>query len=246
MNARKPVLFLGGSSDIALAVARNYAAAGFPVLLTARDPQVLETTCQDFNLRYGVQAQVLQLDIDCEDSRGAFLEEISPEGGLEGIVCSIGVMVDQQTAQERLELVREMFDVNFSQTCLMIEELLTRLVRGSFVIGISSVAGDRGRKKNYFYGAAKAGFNAYLSGLRNRLDSEGVQVLTVKPGFVRTKMTVGMNLPPALVVSPKTVARDIFKAQRNGKNQIYTPWFWYWIMLVIRIIPERIFKRLSI
>jgi short-subunit dehydrogenase len=118
--------------------------------------------------------------------------------------------------------------------------------RRGFIVGVSSVAGDRGRKANYIYGSAKAGFSAYLSGLRNRLNDSGVQVLTVKPGFVNTKMTEGLDLPPKLTASPSEVAEDIFNAQQKGRNILYTKPIWMVIMLIIKHIPEFIFKKMSI
>ena len=119
--------------------------------------------------------------------------------------------------------------------------------RGSgAIIGISSVAGDRGRASNFIYGSAKAGFTAFLSGLRNALASKGVQVLTVKPGFVATQMTAGKDLPPRLTAQPAEVARAIVSAHKKGRDVIYVKPVWRIVMLVIRTIPERVFKRLPL
>jgi decaprenylphospho-beta-D-erythro-pentofuranosid-2-ulose 2-reductase len=116
---------------------------------------------------------------------------------------------------------------------------------GGFVCALSSVAGERGRQSNYVYGAAKAGLTAYLSGLRNRFASAGVRVLTVKAGVVDTRMSAGM--PGArLAASPAAVARTVVRAVTSGRDVVYVPWFWRWIMLVIRLIPERVFKRLKL
>jgi short-subunit dehydrogenase len=114
------------------------------------------------------------------------------------------------------------------------------------IIGISSVAGDRGRGSNFVYGSSKAGFSAFLSGLRNSLVCDGVHVLTVKPGFVDTQMTAGMNLPPVLTAHPEEVAKAILKAHRRGANEIYVRSIWRLIMLVIRNIPEPVFKKLKL
>jgi len=114
------------------------------------------------------------------------------------------------------------------------------------IVGISSVAGERGRQSNYFYGSAKAGFTAYLSGLRNRLFREGVQVLTVKPGFVYTRMTEAMTLPALVTATPEQVANAIYKAVLAKKNVIYVKWFWRWIMLLIKMIPETVFKKMKL
>jgi short-subunit dehydrogenase len=119
--------------------------------------------------------------------------------------------------------------------------------RGSGVmVGISSVAGERGRKSNYLYGSAKAGFSAYLSGLRNALYAHGVQVITVKPGFIYTSMTEGLSLPPMLTAKATEVADSVYGAIEKRKDIIYIKWFWKWIMWIIRNIPEKIFKKLSL
>ena len=113
-------------------------------------------------------------------------------------------------------------------------------------MGISSVAGERGRATNYVYGSAKAGFTAFLSGLRNRLAKNGVHVVTVLPGFVATKMTEGMDLPTRLTAQPEEVAKAVFKAVKRTKNTIYIKPIWWIIMVIIRLIPERLFKGLNI
>jgi decaprenylphospho-beta-D-erythro-pentofuranosid-2-ulose 2-reductase len=114
------------------------------------------------------------------------------------------------------------------------------------ITGISSVDGARGRQSNYLYGSAKAGFTAYLEGLRNRLYHQKVHVLSVQPGFVDTRMTEGMPLPPLLTATPGLVAEAVYKAIKKKRNIIYVKWFWRWIMLIIRNIPEPVFKKLKL
>jgi len=115
------------------------------------------------------------------------------------------------------------------------------------LVAVSSVAGDRGRQSNYPYGASKAALDAYLSGLRNRAYPLGINVITIKPGFVRTRLTEGkVNPNSPLLASPERVAGDIFNAVRVGRSICYTPWFWAYIMCIIRLIPEFIFKRLKL
>jgi short-subunit dehydrogenase len=119
--------------------------------------------------------------------------------------------------------------------------------RGSgIIIGISSVAGDRGRASNYIYGSAKAAFTTYLSGLRNRFSSKGIQVITVKPGYVNTKMTENYKLPKILTAQPIQVGTDIWKAFAKKRDIIYSLWFWRWIMVIIKLIPEFLFKKLKL
>jgi short-subunit dehydrogenase len=108
------------------------------------------------------------------------------------------------------------------------------------------VAGERGRQSNYFYGSAKAGFTAYLSGLRNRLFTEKVHVLTVKPGFVYTKMTENLPLPKLLTAVPEDVAKVVYSGVMKKKNVVYVKWFWRWIMLIIKSIPEFMFKKMKL
>ena len=155
---------------------------------------------------------------------------------------------DQEAAQKKFDLVRQSVDTNFTAQISLMERFATAMEmrKKGFILGISSVAGDRGRGSNYIYGASKAAITTYLSGLRNRLNKFGVQVLTVKPGFVSTAMTADLDLYPLLTATPERVAQDIYRAQQKGKTNLYTPWFWQEIMLIIRCIPESIFKRLSL
>jgi short-subunit dehydrogenase len=165
-----------------------------------------------------------------------------------GVVCAVGYLGDQKRAEQDFDEAKKLIDTNFTG-CVSILNIVANdfeARKKGFIIGISSVAGDRGRLSNYMYGSAKAAFSTYLSGLRNRLQKSGVHVLTVKPGFVATKMTAGMDLPPLLSSSPEEVSEDVFRAYKTGKDELYTKWFWKWIMLTIRLIPEKIFKKLRL
>ncbi len=115
-----------------------------------------------------------------------------------------------------------------------------------YIIGISSVAGERGRQSNYIYGSAKGSSSVYLSGLRNRLNKSNGNVITVLPGFIRTKMTENMDLPEKLMATPEEVAEYVYKAYRKSKDIVYTKWFWRLIMFIIKIIPEKIFKSMDL
>jgi len=153
---------------------------------------------------------------------------------------------DQAKAQVIWDEARLILETNFTG-CVSALNILANhfeLKRTGFICAITSVAGDRGRQSNYHYGAAKAGLSVYLQGLRNRLFPAGVNVITVKPGFVDTRMTYGR---PGLflLASPESVAQGIFRAIVKGKSVVYLPWFWRPIMLIVRSIPETIFKRLK-
>ena len=159
-----------------------------------------------------------------------------------------GFLGDQQKAESDWEECHRILQVNFVGAVSILNRIAEKYIAGGHgtIVGISSVAGERGRKSNYLYGSAKAGFTAYLSGLRNRLFSKGIHVLTVQPGFVYTKMTEHLTLPAPLTATPEQVAAAIATAVRKKKNIIYVKWFWRWIMLVIRCIPEPVFKKMNL
>jgi short-subunit dehydrogenase len=240
------LLILGAKSDIAKAVAHRFAREGFDLLLAARDHGDLEPDLKDIYVRYGVRAEALEFDALDYEGHETFYEGI-PANPI-GVVCVAGYLGDQELAQKDFKEAETILDTNY-KGCVSIlniiaSDLETR--REGFIITVSSVAGDRGRQSNYLYGSAKAGLTAYLSGLRNRLQKSGVQVMTVKPGFVNTAMTEGMGLPSLLTAEPAEVAEDIYRAFQKKKDVLYTKWFWRYIMLIIRNIPERVFKRLKL
>ena len=139
----------------------------------------------------------------------------------------------------------EVMDVNYKGPILFINEI-KKILKTGFIIGISSVAGERGRQKNYIYGSAKSAFSTYLSGLRQALSKTNINVITVHPGFVKTKMTKDIKTIKFLTTTPDKVALDIFNGQQSNKSIIYTKFYWRYIMLIINIIPESLFKRLNL
>lgn len=243
-------VIVGATSEIARAVARELAKDGKPLLLAARDGEELEVLAEDLRIRSGVEVTTITIDVADFDTHEDFVNRcISALGTVEGIVLCQGFMADQEQAAGNWSLARQMIDVNFASAVSLGNRFATHMVANGrgYVCGVSSVAGDRGRQSNYIYGATKAAFSTYLGGLRNRLYRSGVAVITVKPGFVDTAMTWGLLKPGSpLVAAPERVARDIARAIRKRKNVVYTPWFWAVVMLIIRLIPEPIFKRLSL
>jgi short-subunit dehydrogenase len=240
------VLVLGGASDIGLAIARAFAALGYDIQLAARRPAELEADCCDIALRHRVKATAHRFDVLETGQFKNFL------GNLEELptvaVCCIGLLGDQRAGEQDPAAAAGVMRTNFEGPALILGMLANHFeARGSGVIvGISSVAGDRGRASNYIYGAAKAGFTAFLSGLRNRLVRQGVHVLTVKPGFVATRMIAGLKTPAMLTATPQEVARAVLRAAERRLDVIYVRPSWALVMGIIRIIPETIFKRLSI
>lgn len=240
------VLIIGARSDIAKAVAREYAKHGYDLYLAARNAGDLAEFANDINVRTQRTVTTVELDILDVESHKSFYDAL-PDKPL-GIVSAVGYLGDQQKAQEDFKEARLIMDTNYTGIVSILNIIANDFEkrRSGFIVGISSVAGDRGRKSNYLYGSAKAALTAYLSGLRNRLYDAQVHVLTVKPGFVATRMTADMDLPEKLTAQPEEVAVDIYKAQQGNRNVLYTKWIWRWVMLVIRLIPEWKFKGMSI
>ncbi len=241
------VLILGATSAIARAVANEFAAHGYDLILAGRDREELDLSAADLGLRHGVRASVLHLDVLAVQTHQAVLDSCLSAAGetLEGAVVCFGYLGDQAAAQAEFSEARRILDTNFTGCVSVLNVLANHFEkkRAGFICALSSVAGDRGRQSNYLYGAAKAGLATYLQGLRNRLFHANIRVITIKPGFVDTKMTFGR---PGLflVASPQAVGRGIYASIAKGKDVVYLPWFWRLIMFAIRHIPEWLFKRL--
>lgn len=240
------VLIIGAKSDTAKALAREYASHGFGLYLAARNSHELDDFVHDLDIRYQSKATCIDLDILDFASHASFYESLDVKPA--GVITTVGYLGDQVSAQNYLEEAERILNTNFTGVVSLLNIVANDFEqRGNgFIVGLSSVAGDRGRRSNYIYGSAKAGFTAYLSGLRNRLSNTGVHVMTVKPGFMNTRMTENMDLPPALTAQPVEAARQIYRAQQKNRNVIYVKWMWRWIMLIIQHIPEFIFKRTNI
>lgn len=240
------ILIIGAKSDIAKAVARKYAKKGYNLYLAARKSSELEEFANDIKIRTQRDVKCVELDILDYASHEAFYDALE-EKPL-GVLSAVGYLGEQDKAQRDFKEVKKIIDTNYTGVVNLLNIIANDFEKrkSGFIIGISSVAGDRGRKSNYIYGSAKAALTAYLSGLRNRLYVANVHVLTVKPGFVATKMTEGMDLPEKLMAQPEAVAEDIYRAQQKNKNVLYTKWIWRWVMLIIKVIPEFQFKKMSI
>ena len=241
------VLILGAGSDIAFALARKFAGANHAhIILASRNMPLLEDRAKDLAIRYGVAAEAVPFDAVDYGSHAGFYHRLDCKPDV--VAVAFGHMVEQENAQARFDEIRRTVETNLLGAMSILEIVAADFEdRGhGTIIGVSSVAGERGRKKNYIYGAAKAGFTAFLSGLRNRLCSRGVRVMTVLPGFVRTKMTDTMDLPAPLTAEPEEAAADIHRAFEKKRDIVYTKPLWRWIMLVIRHIPESLFKRLNL
>jgi len=240
------VLILGANSDVAEALAKLLAKKGHELILAGRSMEKLTVLKSDLAIRYGTNNLIVNFDAEKTDEHEGFYDslEVKPDW----VISSFGLLVDQDKASSDAALTAKSYLVNMLGAVSILEIIANDLSRqkSGVIVGISSVAGDRGRASNYTYGGAKAGFTAYLSGLRNRLYKSGVHVITINPGFIDTKMTAHLELPKLLTASPDEVAAKIAKAIRKKSNIVYVKWFWRYIMLIIKLIPEGIFKRLNL
>jgi decaprenylphospho-beta-D-erythro-pentofuranosid-2-ulose 2-reductase len=241
----KHVLILGATSGMAQAIAKKFAAEGWDLSLAALEPELLGPIAGDLRVRSGVQVQPLQFDATSFATHHDFYEALATKPDV--VIAAFGYMGDEDAARADFDEARKTIDINYSGMVSILNIVahdFEKRGRGA-IVAISSVAGDRGRQSNYIYGSAKAGLSAYLSGLRNRLAKKGVHVMTIKPGFCRTQMTEHLELPGALTADPEQVANAVFRGVEKKRNTVYVLWMWRWIMLVIKHIPEPIFKRMG-
>ena len=246
--AAHSAVILGASSALAQAVARILVDKGQSLVLVGRDAEKLDVIAADLKVRAGDTVSVQTRIVDLADS-DKHQELIDSTSDAESYWLFYGSLPDQQACEASWQDTEAAFTVNFTSAASLlgrIANVFEARKRGSVVV-VSSVAGDRGRQSNYVYGASKGALSLFCQGLRSRLQKSDVQLLTVKPGFIDTPMTADVpKTPGVLWVSPDRVAQDMVRAQSRGKDVLYTPWFWLPIMLIIRLIPERIFKRLSL
>ena len=240
------ILIIGAKSDIAKSIARKYAENGYNLYLAARNSSDLQDFATDVKIRNNIQVQCIELDILDYNSHQEIYNSLVEKPI--GVILVAGYLGDQERAQTDFEEAQKIIETNYTGAVSILNVVANDFEKNKegFIVGISSVAGDRGRKSNFIYGSAKGAFAIYLSGLRNRLFNSNVHVMTVKPGFVATKMTEGLDLPKKLTALPEEVANDIYKAQQKNKNILYSKWYWRGIMLIIKNIPEVIFKKSSI
>jgi len=242
------VLVLGATSAIASATIRIYASRGAALYLVARDPKRLSVIASDAQIRGASAVYTRQANLNDTAAHASLVADaIQQLSYIDIALVAYGVLGDQGDGERDIGTALAVFQTNFISSISLITHLANELERrksGTIAV-ISSVAGDRGRKSNYIYGASKAAVTVFLQGLRNRLDRRGVHVLTVKPGLVSTPMTAHLE-QGVLFASPEKIALGIVSAIDHRKDVVYLPWFWRPILSIIRSIPERIFKRLDL
>lgn len=235
------ILILGATSSIARACSEIFALRKCKLFLVSRDGAELERIASDLRIRFNVVVEYASFDITQIDAHALFLKKlIDKMGNIDGLIMAVG-LIDKLDCQKVIA-------ANFTGPVLFLEHFVKYLVsqKKGFIIGLSSVAGDRGRKPNYIYGASKAALTTYLQGLRNNLYPSKIQILTIKLGLIDTKMVFGGKYPLFLAASPKKTAIKIIRALDKRKESVYIPRIWRVVMLIIRLIPEKIFKRLSL
>lgn len=245
----KRVLIIGATSAIAAACARCWAAQGSEFFLVARDAEKLEQTAADLRAIGAAAVSCHRMDANDVVAHGAMLEHcLAALPQIDIALIAHGTLPDQQRCEQEVDVALREFANNATSTIALLTLLAKQFERqrGGCLAVISSVAGDRGRPSNYVYGTAKAAVSTFCEGLRARLAKVGVAVVTIKPGFVDTPMTRGLPLPAALVATPQQVARRIVAGIERGASVVYAPAFWWAIMLVIRGIPQPLFKRLNL
>ena len=241
------MIILGSTSEVAQAFVEKVLTAGekFPkIYLVTSSRETTERFAQHIDVKFMQPSEIIELDLTQEINYSVF-ENVDSDllfcaTGYLGLGTEEGLYDDKNT--------EKIIDINYAKLVPVINYFAKKMEskRSGNIIALSSVAGDRGRQSNFIYGSAKAAFTAYLSGLRNYLFSKKVHVMTVKPGFMETKMTEGLPLNPKLTATPKQAAECIYKAYKKQKNIVYVLPIWRLIMLIIIHIPEFIFKKLKL
>ena len=240
------VLILGATSDMAQAIARTFAKNNYAVQLAARNSHRLSDFKTDMQLRHNVTCTLHEFDALQFNTHRTFFEQLTPKPDV--TVCVFGVMDEEELAFSNWDIAERMINSNFTGAVSILNIVAAhyRTVKSGCIAGISSVAGERGRQSKLIYGSSKAAFTAYLDGLRNLLFKDNVHVVTVKPGFVYTKMTESLTLPGILTAKPEEVGHAVYNAVQKKTNTVYVRWMWRWIMLIIKCIPEFQFKKMKL
>ena len=245
----RKILIIGATSAIAEATARRFAARSDALFLVARNATRLQAIAADLGLRGAVRAAFATLDVTDFSAHRAIIDQAERElGGLDLVLIAHGSLSDQDECQISVDALRLEFEINALSTMALLTLVANTFEarRNGTLAVISSVAGERGRQSNYVYGAAKAALTTFLSGLRQRLAKSNVDVLTIKPGFVDTPMTASIANKGALWASADRIAAGIVRAIDKRRSVVYLPWFWAPIMLVVKHLPEAVFKRLKL
>lgn len=249
MSPSPRIFISGATSAMAQAFAKRYAAHKACFYLLGRDPAKLDIVKQDLLARGASAVWTFPVDMAKPQPYASIVAQaIQQMGAIDIALIAQGIMKTQAVLQAEAAAVQENYQVNLLSAIEIATELANYFEQqkcGSLLV-ISSVAGDRGRQSNYVYGASKAALSVFTDGLRNRLFRHGVTVVTVKPGFVDSPMTAALEKGGPLWATPEKIAEDMEKSVGKGGGILYTPWFWRYILLIIRHVPDALFKKLSL
>jgi decaprenylphospho-beta-D-erythro-pentofuranosid-2-ulose 2-reductase len=247
-SAPKRILVLGATSGIAEATCRLWAQRGESLFLVARNEANLAAVAADLRMRGASYVDTAVADLDQTATHPELLAHaINSLAGLDIVFLAVGTLGDQKQAEQSFANASQILHTNYTAPVSLLTWLANYCAQrhhGTLAV-LSSVAGERGRKSNYVYGSSKAGLTAFVDGLRNRIDREGIRVMTIKPGPVKTTMTQGMKGREKFA-NVNAVAATLVKKIDRGQDVVYVPGIWRIIMLVIRTIPERVFKKLNL
>ena len=242
----KTILILGGNSDVGKSLARDFAILGSNLILTSKIKGQLDSFKSDLEIRYSVTCNIAILDIIKFETHKQFYQNLKIKPDI--VITCIGYLNNQTLSQNTFSETLKSIQSNYLGLVSILNIISNDFEKqkSGIIAGISSVAGDRGRGSNYIYGSSKSAFSEYLSGLRNRLSNKNVHILTIKPGYIKSKMTEHLTLSKLLTSTPDEVSKTILDSIKKKKDIVYIKWFWRWIMLIIKMIPESIFKRINI
>lgn len=244
----RKIMVIGATSAIAHATMKIFASDGDSLFLVARDTKKLDAVADDLKVRGACKVEVCVMDMLMYDQHLNIIKQAETRlSGLDMVLIAHGTLPDQKACEESFDLARKEFEVNCISTISMLTHLANYFEqkKSGTIAVISSVAGDRGRQSNYIYGTAKGAVSIFMQGLRNRLCKSGVRVLTIKPGFVDTPMTAKFQ-KGLLWAKPDRIAKEIYRVINKQHEIAYIPKFWRYIMVIIRLIPEGIFKKLNL
>ena len=240
------ILIIGGNSDIGFEIAKEFYKNNNNNLYLTTQPNKKITKDINQLKNHKNRLKLIKFDLLEFNNHKKFYNALDPKPDL--VICSAGMFLNSEQILSNFELKEKMINTNFTGYASILDIIIDDFKRknNGCIIGISSVAGDRGRASNYMYGSTKSAFSSYLSGLRNSLKKFNINIITIKPGFVRTKMTSNIKMNKYLTATPEKVAKDVHKAWKRKKDIVYTPWYWKYIIIIIKIIPEKIFKKMNL